>query len=314
MDNSDIRIEKYSAKLKKAWDNFVAVSKNGTFLFFRDYMEYHSTRFIDHSLVIYRKEKIYALLPATLKGDVVYSHSGLTFGGIIMSKDCGASGILEVFEEIKNYYRAFGINVLIYKPTPHIYHSLPSEEDLYAIFRNNGILSCRNISSTIYMTDRLPIRKDRVWNFNKAKREGINVYESTDYEGFWKILEENLKTKYSTRPTHSLEEMLHLSCLFQEHIKLYIASKNSEMLAGVVCYINKNVVHTQYISANEDGKGCGAIDMIIVTLLDLYSKVKYFDFGTSNEANGNILNSSLIYQKEGFGARAVCYDTYTILL
>jgi hypothetical protein len=36
----------------------------------------------------------------------------------------------------------------------------------------------------------------------------------------------------------------------------------------------------------------------------------YLDFGKSTETHSDILNENLIYQKEGFGARAVCYDTY----
>ena len=41
-----------------------------------------------------------------------------------------------------------------------------------------------------------------------------------------------------------------------------------------------------------------------------YKDFDYFDFGTSNEEGGKVLNTSLIYQKEGFGGRGVVYDTY----
>lgn len=310
----DISIERYTSDRQKVWDDFVASSKNGTFLFFRNYMEYHSSRFNDHSLLIFRKGKLYCLLLACTKDDSVFSHSGLTYGGLIMGKSCGAGGILHAFEKICEYFRNLGFSKFVYKPTPHIYHTYPAEEDLYALFRMNGELSCRNISTSIFMPSRLSYRRDRRWNLNKAKREDIIVNVSQDYETFWHILFENLEQKYSSRPTHSLEEILHLSKLFPENIKLYVATKNKEMIAGVVCYIHKNVVHTQYISANKIGKSFGAVDLIITYLLDLYSSVTYFDFGTSNENTGKILNTSLIYQKEGFGGRGICYDTYTIEL
>ena len=40
--------------------------------------------------------------------------------------------------------------------------------------------------------------------------------------------------------------------------------------------------------------------------------VMYIDFGTSTEQGGTYLNEGLIKQKEGFGGRAVVYDTYEL--
>ena len=37
-----------------------------------------------------------------------------------------------------------------------------------------------------------------------------------------------------------------------------------------------------------------------------------FDFGISTEQGGRYLNEGLIFQKEGFGARTVVYDTYEL--
>ena len=57
-------IERYTPAKKDEWDQFVRQSKNGTFLFLRDYMDYHSDRFADFSLVARDGEKIIAVLPA----------------------------------------------------------------------------------------------------------------------------------------------------------------------------------------------------------------------------------------------------------
>ena len=46
-----LNIVRYTAEQKTVWDSFVATSKNGTFLFMRDYMDYHADRFADHSLM-----------------------------------------------------------------------------------------------------------------------------------------------------------------------------------------------------------------------------------------------------------------------
>ena len=46
-----IEIQQYIPALRPEWDCFIANSRNGTFLFFRNYMDYHSDRFIDNSLL-----------------------------------------------------------------------------------------------------------------------------------------------------------------------------------------------------------------------------------------------------------------------
>lgn len=75
-----LQVTKYEGNRKLEWDNFLKSSKNGHFFFYRDYMEYHSDRFQDFSLIIYNdKGNIMALLPASIDGDTVMSHGGLTF-------------------------------------------------------------------------------------------------------------------------------------------------------------------------------------------------------------------------------------------
>jgi len=78
-----IKIIKYENKYKSLWDEFITNSKNGTFLFCRDYMEYHSDRFTDFSIMFFKGNSLIAVMPANIKDDILFSHSGLTFGGII---------------------------------------------------------------------------------------------------------------------------------------------------------------------------------------------------------------------------------------
>ena len=76
-----IEIHRYTAAYHRDWNDFVSESSNGTFLFLREYMEYHADRFTDYSLLVYDGNKLLALLPANRSGDVLYSHAGLTYGG-----------------------------------------------------------------------------------------------------------------------------------------------------------------------------------------------------------------------------------------
>ena len=46
-----LSVVRYTSDQKIVWDSFVAASRNGTFLFMRDYMDYHADRFTDYSLM-----------------------------------------------------------------------------------------------------------------------------------------------------------------------------------------------------------------------------------------------------------------------
>ena len=96
-------IVRYTPDKCQEWNQFVAQSKNGTFLFYRQYMDYHADRFHDHSLMIYRKSRLYALLPANGYDDVFASHQGLSYGGLVMDQHARAAEILDVFSLLNAY-------------------------------------------------------------------------------------------------------------------------------------------------------------------------------------------------------------------
>lgn len=309
-----IEILKYSRGMKRDWDDFIDRSKNGTFLLKRDYMDYHSDRFDDHSLLFMKGNSIQAVMPACSVGNSLVSHAGLTYGGFIMSRKVTTEETLRSFFMLKDLLHSEGFRELRYKPVPHIYHAIPAEEDLYALFRLNAGLIVRNVSAAIYMPDRPVFRKDRNAGVRKALAQDIEVSESEDYASFWRILQDNLAAKYGAAPVHSLDEIQSLAKKFPENIRLFLASyPDGTAAGGSVIFINRDVAHTQYISATPDGKRDGAIDLIFNKLIkETFAGCRYFDFGTSNEDGGKVLNESLICQKEGFGARAICYDTYSI--
>ena len=305
-------IERYTADQKAIWNQFVLNSKNGTFLFDRNYMDYHSDRFEDHSLMIYRKGKLYSLLPANKMGSVLYSHQGLTYGGVIMSDKVTVADSVEMFRVINACLKESGFEKVIYKPIPFIFHQHPAQEDLYALFRtSNAKIIGRNISSTIIQSDKMKFIESRKSGIRKALSNGITVRQSNDLSAFWEILDTNLKNKYGVAPVHTLSELQLLQSRFPQNIKLYLAYKDDIALGGSLLYVTKQVVHTQYISANIEGKELGVLDLLFDYLINHeYTNYPYFDFGQSTENMGSVLNESLIFQKEGFGGRGLCYDIY----
>lgn len=309
-------IIRYTADRQAEWNAFAMQSRQGTFLFHRSYMDYHADRFTDCSLMFYREGNLYALLPANIADGTLYSHQGLTYGGLLTGIDASAADTVRLFEELMEWLRAHGISKMVYKAVPWIYHKVPAEEDLYALFHSCGAgLMARDISSTLISGRHPKWHRDRRYNAKKALRNGIVAEQSDDFEGFWQVLGDNLMNKYGVRPVHSLEEIRLLKSRFPRNIVLYTATKGGELIGGTVLYLTQQVAHAQYISATPQGKHLGAIDAIYDRILNYdFVDYPYFDFGKSTEDYGHYLNANLIHQKEGFGGRGVCYDTYEITL
>lgn len=310
-----MEIIKYNPDIhKEKWNSFIAKSKNGTFLLNRSFMDYHSDRFLDYSLLFFDKEELIAILPANLKEDVLYSHQGLTYGGLIMSINIKTPIVLDIFRELISFLQSKNIKKLIYKSIPHIYHKYPSEEDLYALFRNKAELISRCVSSTINQTEiKLGYSQLRKRQIKKAIQQGVTISESDKLNDFWEILYLNLQEKHEAAPVHTLDEISSLRQNFPQQIRLFKANKDDKCIAGCLVFETDTVAHIQYISANNEGKQYGALDLLFDELINnTFASKKYFDFGISTEDGGKYLNEGLISQKEGFGARATIYDTYIL--
>lgn len=312
-----MQLVRYTPSDAKAWNEFVASSRNGTFLLDRRFMDYHSDRFEDVSLMWGEHGKIAAVLPANFDASsrTVYSHQGLTYGGLIMSKKLTGKQILSMFDQLTDYYRTqLKAERIIYKPIPHIYNRYASEEDLYALFRHGATLKSRGLSSCIELQHRIPFTESRKSGLRKAT--DIIIKETDAVLPFWNILNTVLTTLHNTTPVHTVKEINMLKERFHDQIRLYGAfDPEGTMLAGSLVFECGDTIHTQYLAATNEGKSSGALDKLIATLItDTYADRRYLDFGISTEQGGNILNEGLLFQKEGFGGRGVCYDCYEINL
>ena len=93
----------YNSSMKSEWNRVVEESRNGTFLIKREYLEYHSDRFEDFSLVFEYEGEMIAVLPANRQGTTFYSHQGLTYGGLIMTSRCKGALVVEMFKIMFDY-------------------------------------------------------------------------------------------------------------------------------------------------------------------------------------------------------------------
>lgn len=303
--------------MSSRWDDFVRASRNGTFLHQRGYMDYHSDRFDDCSLVASIDGKLCALLPACIAGDTLWSHRGLTYGGwIVPLKHFDVTVMMAVMDAAALWMKDNGIKRFVYKAIPHIYHRYPCEEDLYALFRHGASLTETNISTTIDLTCPLPLDRGNKSGANAARKAGIRVGESSDWEGYWQLLSSLLDERYDTRPVHSIEEITLLQGRFPNNIRLYTATLGTELLAGVVLYLSMPVAHCQYIGATPLGKESKALTLLFEHLINEYQRLgfRYFDFGISNEDHGRYLNEGLVRQKSRLGGRGIAYNIFEISL
>lgn len=310
-------IIRYDASMAARWDEFAHMSRNGTMLHQRGYMDYHSDRFKDCSLVALHEGKLCALLPACIEGDTLWSHRGLTYGGwLVPLKHFDATVMVEVMDAACQWMSDNSIKRLVYKPVPHIYHRYPCEEDLYALFRHQAKLIETNISTTIDLTCPLPLDRGNKSGANAARKAGIQVGPSEDWVGYWRLLSSLLDERYCTRPVHTLDEMRLLHGRFPDGIRLYAATLDGEMLAGVVMYLSQPVAHCQYIGASPQGKDSKALTLLFDYLIGeaKASGYRYFDFGISNEDHGRYLNEGLVRQKSRLGGRGIVYNTFEINL
>src|SRR6186997_301188 len=185
-------IVRYDESWKERWNAFAAAAKNGVFLFHRDFMGYHADRFVDHSLIVLRDGRPVGLLPASVRDGTVVSHGGLTFGGLLVDETATTPSVLSMFEALLAFLKASAVARLVYKCVPHIYHTLPAEEDRYALHVSGGKLVRREVTSTVALPAKLPYQERRRRGVKKAKTNGVEVRQTDDFEAFWAILEENL--------------------------------------------------------------------------------------------------------------------------
>lgn len=297
------------------WNNFVAQAKNATFLFHRDFMEYHSDRFQDFSLLIFdEKDNLKAIVPGNIYENKVHSHQGLTYGGIVIYSTLKLEKFISIYSEILHFLNENKIETIHFKLIPTIYCSQPSEEINYALFLSEAKLTRRDALVTIDLQSQFKIDSNRVEGVKRAEKLGLEIKKVSDFSDFWNtVLIPNLEAKHEAKPVHTLAEIQTLQEKFPNNIVQYNVYDNNEIIAGTTLFIDKKTVHVQYISAIGDKNQHGALDFLFHYLITkVFADYSYFDFGISNENQGKNINKGLQYWKETFGARTFTQDFYEV--
>ena len=310
-----ISVRLYTSEDKLAWDALVSQSNNATFLFFRDFMDYHKDRFDDHSLMILKNETPIALLPAHLEGLRVSSHKGLTYGGLISNKT-DTDSLINYFNAIAEYLNQEGMKELYLKCMPFFLHEEYSSALEFACFQKGGTLVRRDLNYAVDLSKDLNIHKSKLKKLKAIDPSVFEIQQTSDFKPFWnELLIPVLEETYDSKPVHSLLEIEQLGATFPENIIQYNVRWNDSLVAGMTLFIDHGVVKSQYGVSNAKGKELRALDYLYYYLLKVYQKqaYRYFDFGTTTDSEGHY-NSGLTRYKEEFGARPMNLDHYLLSL
>lgn len=323
-----LKVIPYKASDAAQWDQFCADKSNATFLHTRRYLSYHENNYVDLSLLIYSNNRLVGLFPIAIskkEGAIPISHPGISYGGIIHSGKLIGELMTEAFDLSVGHLRDLGYQKFVYKPIPYIYNSIPSQDDIYTLILRGAKVTRCNLSSSVKLSNR------RILDSKRIRPQPIlladpNETESSKYSEyfltsnfdkigeFWEILTENLRKKYKSFPTHSLEEIITLNARFPDNIELITISNEQECLGGLILYWTENVCHIQYMSSSNLGNQVRAMDTLVekAIFLGIKKGVSFLDFGHSNENFGKYLNSGLYKFKSKFGGGGLGLLEFTI--
>jgi hypothetical protein len=302
-----------------AWDRFCDGCANATFLHTRRFLSYHGDRFRDASCIVEGPKGWAGLLPAAAHpelADCVVSHPGISYGGLLHAGALGGEDQLAAMSAIADHYRGCGYRRLRYKALPHIYQTVPAQDDLYALFRLGAIRYRCDLSSCIDLAARRLPAERRQRGLRKALKAGLHVRDEIALlPRFWPLLEDNLMQRHGVRPVHALAEMSDLHNRFPDNIRLVCAQSGDDIVAGILLFCTPRVHHAQYIAANAIGQDAAALDLVFEHCIETASHAaRYFDFGISNEQEGHVLNAGLHQFKAEFGGGGVACEFYELAL
>ena len=286
MKNFSVKI--YQKNDYNDWNAFVGQAKNATFLFHRDFMEYHSDRFQDYSLIVLDGEKWVAVLPANVVGNQVFSHQGLTYGGLVYNEKLKLTAVIQVFRSVLSFLNENKIENLQLKSLPSIYNQKPAEELNYAMFLAEAQLIRRDSLAVIDLSKPYTISKTRKECVRRGIKNNLIIKEELNFKLFWEeVLKPNLNNKHKVKPVHTIAEIEMLQRTFPHNIRHFNVYQEDKIVAGTTIFVSDNVAHPQYVSGMSNKNELGSLDYLYYHLItSVFKDKRFFDFGISNEEQG----------------------------
>lgn len=319
----DLSFRRFFSADRDSWESFVRESNNGTIFHERKFLSYHPDgRFDDHSLVIEKKGKILALLPAAaaLRDGLncLVSHPGSSYGGPVYRADLSIRDAFSIVQGLVDHSKKEGFQRLQLTLPPAIYQQRVSNYIDFALVKSGFSYQKREVSSMLNIEDSpeenlARFKPSHRTALRRAQKQGVEIRESDDFSSFYSILKQNLKIRHEVQPTHSLPELERLRKLYPNAIRLFGAFHEGQMVAGVVNFnANRNVALAFYISHDENHQHLRAVNLLFYEIIRWCNErdFRYLDFGIFTVNMDP--NFGLGRFKENFGASGVFRDTFSL--
>lgn len=317
-----IQVIEYNEEYRDVWEDFVFHSNNGTLFHRQAFLDYHPKgKFNFHHLLFFEGDKLLAVMPGGITDkDVFWSPVGASYGSLV-TKDLPFEKSLQLVDTMMEYFNSHNFKEIFLIPPPIIYNKKITQHIEYAMLYRKFDFELHYISHAIHLrydsnnflghfdkTARKTIRK--VIRENK-----ITIAESNDYVSFNKILVEN-KARHNARPTHSLEDMLRLSQLVPESLRLKLIYLDGKPIAGTWLFLcNEKVVLCFYNMLLYEYEHLKPIYLIMydTVLWAIENGYEWVDIGVSQDTKSEdpmTPSLNLINFKERFDSRGILRSTY----
>jgi len=302
----------------REWDTFIDQSINGTIFHKQQFLSYHINRdFNNHSLLFYKKNILIAVFPASIIENILISHPGASFGGIIYSR-ISLNDLLQILDLIEEYAIKHKCINITMTPTPVIYNH--KDESLsYALrwkkyeekeqYFASIIPIQNNLHNQINQIIKNKSRTQKYYN-NIIKKYNLEIVWINEFNEFYPILKEN-KKKYNGKPTHTLDELNKINTLLPNAIKLLAIKKDGAVIGGNMIFMAKEnigIIFYNMIDYQFSAMQISTIQILESIKWAHENNIKYLDFGVSHESGEQHLlepKMSLIKFKEEFGSFGV---------
>ena len=321
-----MEVVRYHPALDAEWDAFIETrANNGTLFHKRAFLAYHPPdRFVDDSLLFYKRGELQAVLPAASwpdhDGQVLISHPGASFGGLATRPELSLRDATTLVQQLKKYALAQEYAALDMTLPPIVYCQKPSNYIDFALYNAGFRYRKREISSVVALdVDEAQVlrlfKPEARRAVRRSQKLGVTIREDDDFVAFYDILQHNLKLRHNVSPTHSLAELQKLVGLFPEKIKLFAAFAEAQMIAGIVLFrATAKTTLAFYISHIEAFQKYRAVNHLFYEVFRwcIRNRFRFLDFGifTVNMEP----NWGLARFKESFGAQGVFRDSMRLKL
>lgn len=320
-----VEAQEFRPEAAAGWDAFVWESRNGCLFHTRQFFRYHPNgRFQDCSLMFYQGSELVAVLPACRREDggraVLESHPGASFGGLVLRRSLPLEDTAAVIQALLDWCRDHDIKtVRLLRLLPLADRPVPADDVEYALYWQGFRQAAVELSTVLRLGRRTT--EEILASFHpsarrsarKAQQSGIEVRVGSDFETFWPILEQNLRSRHDATPTHTLEEWLRLHHLFPDRLVLVGAYLANVLVAGAaVMLLNDAAAYTLYIAQDYQHQQSRPLNLVFQHLVG-WCKERGFraiDFGVSTEAFGRRANFGLFRFKGTLGGHGMRRESY----